>query len=62
MICDKCMHKFVNSVEDQKMEINGKKLDCLMIKVEVCVCNLGQKPRRVAGDMYVCRHHRYEWR
>lgn len=62
MICDMCIHKFVDHVENQKMVINGVELDCLNIKVEVCVCCIGQKPRKIAGDMYVCRHHEYEWR
>ena len=62
MICDNCMHKFVDHVENQKMVINGKELDCLNISVEVCICLIGQNPRKVSDGMYVCRHHEYEWR
>lgn len=65
MICDKCKYRYRNPeyISTGTMMINnGIPINVNACKFNVYLCMLGIKPRKVSDGMYVCRHHRYEWR
>lgn len=61
MICDMCKHRCFQGIESREAEINGVKIEGLVVSFEVYVCKLGKDPRRIGGDVYLCRWHEYKW-